>query len=45
MLDKDLLDHLNIKEFVENLGTKNKDTNNKVSQLKEQFNKPLKISN
>ncbi len=37
ILDKELLDNLNIKEYWK-LELKNKDTNNKVSQLKEQFN-------
>ena len=41
MLDKDILDNLNIREYWK-LELKNKDTNNKVSQLKEQFNSAQK---
>ena len=37
ILDKEILDKLNIKEYWK-LELKNKDTNNKVLQLKEQFN-------
>ncbi len=41
ILDKELLDKLNIKEYWK-LELKNKDTSNKVSQLKEQFNSAQK---
>ena len=41
ILDKEILDKLNIKEYWK-LELKNKDTNNKVLQLKEQFNSAQK---
>ena len=41
ILDKELLDKLNIKEYWK-LDLKNKDTSNKVLQLKEQFNSAQK---